>query len=253
MHSCIYEGHVSHHRVEPITHRFQYRLYMVYLDLGELPSLVGDRALIGRRRIAGSSFRRSDHLFDDSLSLRDEVCQLVSQQTGTTPRGPIRLLTQLRHLGYYFSPLNVFYLYDEHDERVEFVVAEVSNTPWNERHCYTLWEGNRIGTADSLCFSHTKAFHVSPFMPMDVEYRWRLGEPGLKLTLDLANVRKGRELFRAGMTLQRRELTHPQLMRTTLSYPAMTAKIVAAIYLQALKLWWKKCPFYRHPRKLSHT
>jgi DUF1365 family protein len=159
----------------------------------------------------------------------------------------------LRHFGYYFSPLNMFYIYDQHDERVEFVVAEVSNTPWNERHCYTLWDGNRTGAAESLRFAHPKEFHVSPFMGMDMEYRWKLSQPGLDLKIQLANARDDREVFRASMALQRREITKQQLTRMTLRYPFMTAQIGAAIYFQALKLWWKKCPFYTHPKKLSSS
>jgi DUF1365 family protein len=225
---------------------------MVYLDLEELPSLVGEGGLIKHRKIATNSFLRTDHLFDPNQPLAEEVRQLVKHQTGTLPNGPIRLLTQLRCFGYYFSPLNLFYVHDQHDERVECVVAEVSNTPWNERHCYTLGEGNRTGAANSLSFSHAKAFHVSPFMGMDMEYRWTLSQPGIDLKVQLANVQDEREIFCAGMTLKRRDLTKRQLTRMTLQYPLMTAQIGVAIYLQALKLWWKKCPFYTHPNKRSN-
>ena len=152
---------------------------MVYLDLEELPSLVSESGFIRDRKIAANSFLRTDHLGDPKQPLAEEVRQLVRRQTGTLPDGPIRLLTQLRCCGYYFSPLNLFYVYHRnHEERIEFIVAEVSNTPWNERHCYTLWEGNRTGAANSLSVSHAKAFHVSPFMGMDMEYRWKLSQPG---------------------------------------------------------------------------
>ena len=249
MHSCIYEGTVTHRRREPVDHQFQYRLFMVYLDLDELPSLVGGGGLIASRKHASQSFLRSDHLFEPARPLADEVRDVVREQTGRSCDGPIRLLTQLRYFGYYMSPLNLFYIYDESDEHIEFVVAEVNNTPWNERHCYVLWDGNRKSGTNELQFAHAKDFHVSPFMSMDFQYNWRLTEPGSDLRVHLANTRDSRQLFAAGMTLQRRELDRQQLRRMTFRYPMMTAQITAGIYYQALKLWWKKCPSYTHPKK----
>jgi DUF1365 family protein len=254
MHSCIYEGSVTHRRWQPVTHEFRYRLFMVYLDLDELPSLVGDGGLIASNRYATRSLRRADHLYDAERPLATEVRELVRQRTGTWPGGPIQLLTQLRYFGYYFSPLNLFYVYNEHHgTRVDCVVAEVSNTPWNERHCYVLWDGNRTGRDDDLQFAHRKEFHVSPFMDMDMTYRWRLSEPGANLTVQLANLRGSEQLLDVGMTMQRRELSKQQLRHMTLRYPIMTARISSAIYYQALKLWWKKCPFYTHPRKQKNS
>ena len=252
MYSCIYEGLVTHRRRTPISHRFRYRLFMVYLDLDEIPALVGSHKMLRGKPFALCAFLRSDHLFDSTHTLADELRAVIHEQTQRTSRGPIRLLTQLRYFGYYMSPLNLYYVFDEGDERVEYVVAEVNNTPWNERHCYVLWSGNRQNGNNELSFTHPKELHVSPFMPMDMEYRWRLTEPGSNLKVHLANHRRSEPVFEAGMTLKRRELSRHELRRMTIRHPAMTARIAASIYYQALRLWWKSCPFYTHPKSLTN-
>jgi DUF1365 family protein len=130
---------------------------------------------------------------------------------------------------------------------VEAVVAEVSNTPWRERHCYVLWKGNRVGSADRLRFRHRKDFHVSPFMDMDFDYHWQLNTPAETLKVVLANHRNGQRVFAADMVLHRRPLTRGQMIRTWLRYPWVTGQVVLAIYYEALRLWMKKCPYYPHP------
>ena len=222
---------------------------MVYLDLDELPPMVDRGGLIGCDRHASRAFLRSDHLFRRTGSLSREVRELVETESGIRPEGPIRLLTQLRYFGFYFSPLNIFYVYDEADTTVDFVVAEVNNTPWNERHCYVLWDGNR--TSSGLQFSHPKAFHVSPFMGMDMQYRWQFTAPDSNVTVNLDNIEETQKLFEARLELKRHELSRRQIRQMVLRYPLMTGKIIAAIYYQAWKLWWKKCPFYTHPKNHS--
>jgi DUF1365 family protein len=155
------------------------------------------------------------------------------------------LLTQLRHFGVYFSPVNLFYCFDDQDSLVA-LVAEVSNTPWNERHCYVLWEGNRLPRSAHR-YSHAKEFHVSPFMGMDSQYDWRIRAPGEKLHLSLGCRRQGESIFQADLHLQRSELTDGQLLRSLLRRPIAATHIIGAIYFQALRLWMKKCQFFPHP------
>lgn len=251
MHSCIYEGTVSHRRRVPVEHQFQYRIYMVLLDLDEIPAFVGKRSLIGENKVAVRSFLRSDHLRNPAIPLADELRQTVVRATKRELHGPVRLLTQLRSFGYYMSPLNLYYCFDVSGQRVETVVAEVNNTPWNERHCYVLWDGNRQQSSELLNFSHPKDFHVSPFMAMDMSYQWRLSQPENSLQVHLANVQDGSVQFEAAMSLKRLPLDRKNLRRMSFRYPLMTARIVTAIYFQALKLWWKKCPSYSHPQKTA--
>lgn len=248
MHSCLYQGVVTHHRRDPVDHRFRYGLVMAYLDLAETPRLVGRDGVLSDRRWAVGSFLREDRLFRSAIPLDEEVRGLIADATGEAPAGPIRLLTQLRWFGYYFSPLNLYYVFDKGGDRVEHVVAEVNNTPWGERHVYLLTESNsERRRGEDLRFRHAKEFHVSPFMDMDADYRWRLGVPAERLNVSLAREAPGERSFNANLTLRRQPLTRASVRRAALRYPFMTAQVSAAIYFEALRLWWKRCPYYPHP------
>ena len=237
MKSCLYVGTVRHRRFQPRAHAFRYSLFMVYLDLDELDTAFAGRWLWSARRPAVARFAREDHLGDPALPLADEVRALVERRTGRRPAGPVRLLTHLRYLGYVFNPVSFYYCHDAAGDKVETVVAEVSNTPWGERHCYV------VPTSAST----EKAMHVSPFMPMDLRYHWRFGAPGEGLGVRMALERAGERVFDASLALVRRPITNAALLR----FPLMTAKVIAAIHWEALRLGLKRVPFHTHPAKVS--
>lgn len=247
MESCLYEGVVYHERLQPVKHRFHNRLYMNFIDLAEVPALLR-AGLLSQQRFSPNGFLRRDHFGDPKRPLDDSVRDLVWRETGVEARGPIRVLTQLRHLGCYFSPLNLFFCYASDTRSVETVVAEVQNTPWLERHCYVLWRGNQLATGPAAEYRHAKSFHVSPFMGMDFDYRWRLSPPDRQLQIGIENTRGSTPIFRASMALRRVSLSRRSQQTMRWRYPLMTARITAAIYLQAFRLWRKKCPFYPHPK-----
>ena len=239
---------------------------MLFVDLDELPQLIAG-GLLSDRRMSLAAFLPSDHFALASQSqvtspqgeaaesvsnLRRCITQIVKKETGVTVAGPVRLLTQLRYFGYYFSPLNLYYCYDISGKNVIAIVAEVSNTPWREQHLYVLHEGIRTETSRHA-YAHPKSFHVSPFMDMDLHYHWRLTSPAETLRVHLSNTQNGDSeiFFAAGLSLSRRPLTRASLARTMLRYPWMTAQIAGGIYFQALKLWWKACPYYPHPKTAS--
>ena len=219
---------------------------MVYLDLDELDVVFAGSRLFSTRRRAVAEFRRADHLGDPAVPLDQAVRDLVEQQTGRRPDGPIRLLTHLRYFGHVFNPVSFYYCYDRADQQVTTIVAEVNNTPWGEQHCYVLGEAADEGSGGIRRFHPVKRLHVSPFMPMDVDYDWRFRPPGAALTVHMGIARQGEPLFDATLLLRRREITPAALARVLLAFPLMTVKVVAAIHWQALKLWLKRCPVYNH-------
>jgi len=247
MHSCIYTGYVQHRRLSPAEHVFRYGLYLAYVDLEELPVLLAGGYGLRQAWFSPASFHRTDHVGDSQVPLADAVRNLVEERTGWRPVGPIRLLTLLRNWGYYFCPLCLYYCFDRSGQTVDAVVAEVSNTPWRERHWYVLWQGNRVGKPSQLRFRHPKGFHVSPFMDMDMQYDWHLAEPGTQLSVAIVNSRGGEPLFDVSLVLKRRELSRWSMLRSLVRHPWMTGRVVQAIYWQAFRLWRKKCPFYPRP------
>ncbi len=247
MQSAIYEGCVRHTRKLEPRHGFTKRLCMLYLDLSELDRVFAGRWLWGVERRRLVSFRRRDHLGDPDVPLERAVRELVRERTGRVVEGPIRLLTQLRTAGYVFNPVSVHYGFTAAGE-LDAVVADVSNTPWNERHAYVLPAQN--GRVDARV---AKQLHVSPFLPMDHEYRFSFEAPTETLSASIENFAHGERVFDARLELTRHEIDGEALARVLARFPVMSAQIIAAIYWQAFRLHRLGAEVHPHPRDDKRT
>ncbi|HEU5133872.1 MAG TPA: DUF1365 domain-containing protein [Steroidobacteraceae bacterium] len=249
MHSALYTGRLDHRRFAPRAHQFSYRLFMMYLDLAELDEIFRGRWLWSARRPALAWLKRADYLGDASLPLDTVVRARVAERTGVRPPGPIRMLTHLRYFGVGFNPVTFYYCFDAADTRVESIVAEITNTPWNERHAYVLTDPQPESMERVLRYRFAKQFHVSPFMPMEADYDWRFGTPGKRLSVHMQNYEHGERVFDATLDLSRREISTRSLAHALAAFPCMTASVLTGIYTQAFRLWWKRIPFHANPSR----
>lgn len=244
MKSCIYKGRVSHQRYAPRAHAFTYSLFMMYVDLDELPTLFNKHLLWAVDKPNLASLQRKDHHGDD-LPLADSIRALILEKTGDKVDGPIRLLTHFRYFGYVFNPLSMYFCFDTAGENVTHIVAEVMNTPWKEQHCYVLPNSQ---LEEVVSTQHRKEFHVSPFMSMDMEYHWTIHTPGKNMNISIENWAQGKKVFDASICLQKAEINSINLRNVLLNFPLMTLKITAMIHFEALKLWIKGIQYVPHPK-----
>ncbi|NKF49820.1 DUF1365 domain-containing protein [Shewanella sp. WXL01] len=274
----IYRGSVMHRRFAPSVHQFNYPFAMLVIDLDELNNLSELSASFSSSGFAPIRFNCNDYLnqldkqFDEELAivksedsasaLKSRVISVVKRlaeqhstqlscfsqepQASQGVQAPqteafdpdcidkVLFAGQMRHFGFYFSPVNFYFCYQDGQARV--MLAEVSNTPWNERHCYLV----ELSTTQMT----DKDFLVSPFMGLDMQYRWRVLPPENKFSVSISNLDSGRQrLFEANMALKQQPFSKANLRSFAWRFPLMTFGIVARIYWQAFKIWRKKIPF----------
>jgi DUF1365 family protein len=243
---AIYVGQVRHRRVRPKTHAFAYPVFMAFLDVDRIPELCAVSSWLSYGRWNWAAFHEADQFGDPALPLRERLRLDAAAKGHELPEGPIFLLTNLRYLGICFNPVSYFYCYSP-TGCLTLIMAQVTNTPWRERHTYWLPVDQGHQGRGGVSFDVPKAFHVSPFMPMDCRYRWAFNEPGQALKVHIAEFNGLDFFFDASLNLEKQPWSAGILRKTLIRFPWMTLKVIAAIHWEAFWLWIKRVPVFTHP------
>jgi len=242
--SALYAGKVMHQRLRPRRHRLSYRIFQVLLDLDEIDALADGLRLFSRNRFNLFGFADRDHGDGSGGSLKTYVEHQLQAASIETGGGPIRLLCMPSMLGYAFNPLSVYFCYRQ-EGGLAAILYEVNNT-FGQRHSYLIpvAGGIRDGVVEQHC---PKRLYVSPFMGMDMDYRFRVGPPGEAVSVHITGSEDGGPMIVAAFSGRRRPLTDAALARAFLTHPLLTLKVVAGIHWEALLLWAKGMRFHQRP------
>ena len=234
MRSKLYAGQVMHHRFLPKRHRFIYRVVSMLLDLDEADTNSLGLKLFSIDRFNLFSWRNRDHGDGTDTPVVRQVRMLLEEQGFSEFKHRIQLLCYPRILGFVFNPLSVYYCYDV-SERLGVILYEVSNT-FGERHTYLI----RVPDQAKVVRQHaTKAFYVSPFMPMSADYQFRMVPPDSRVAVCIRQTENQQSLLHATFTGERRQLNDKALLSVFVKYPLMTLKVIVGIHWEALQLWRK--------------
>jgi|AntRauTorckE6833_2_1112554.scaffolds.fasta_scaffold02287_5 DUF1365 family protein len=256
------EGTIRHRRKAPVSHEFSYHTGMLALDLREWHSITRISPLFSLERFNWLSLRRTDYLEPDKGEpLLDAVSGQVEQATGWRPDGAVQLIAHPRYVGYVFNPVSFYFCYDKGDLPAEgavprVILAQITNTPWKERHVYCLeTQRHQSETASgtgwrSERFEFSKRFHVSPFNPMNQHYRWTFSFRGPELRVHMNVLQDDEKQFDATLVVHRTPLDRKTLHKSLRQFPLEAFKVTAGIYWHALKLKLKGAKFFTHPDKL---
>ena len=247
----IYNGVIRHRRYTPFEHFFSYPLFMVYVDISKVSKILKTSLIWNVNKPALISFYRKDYHGDPTKPLDEAVRDTIYKKTGKRINGPIRILTHLRYFGFCFNPVSFYYCFNTSDSKLEMIMAEVTNTPWNERYSYIIDKKMLSGSKKNFVAELEKKLHVSPFWGMDHQYEWLFSEPNESLLVNMKNFKLGEKVFDATLTMKRKALTIKNLLISVLRFPFITLLVVYRIHWQALKLWIKKAPFFIHPSKIE--
>lgn len=244
--SVLFTGTLRHRRFTPSPHQFTYRLFMFCLDINTIAHSLQHIKYASFEKFNWFSFRRKNYLSQPDVALDDYARQVVQQKLNLYPQGKIFLLTQLSCLGYCFNPISIYFIFDKANQYLEYLLLEVTNTPWGEKHNYVLQSMEKSKNS-VYHYEFEKELHVSPFMAMNYKYQVTIKLTEQKIIVQMENHKNGNKDFDATLTLDAVPKKGNSFKAIFIRFPLITYKVSAAIYWQALKLWLKKVPVYFHP------
>lgn len=235
---------VMHKRLRPRPHLFAYRVPYLCVPLDRIGGLAGRWLRVDRPGLA--AFHRRDHGPCDGGDL-DAWARRILAQFGlaATCDGRIELMALPRMLGYVFNPVSFWFCRDAQGG-LRAVLCEVRNT-FGERHNYLVFHDDRRPIAPGDWLEGRKAFHVSPFLPVEGRYRFRFRLDERAARVDVNYDDAGGPMLLTSVAGARVALTDGAVLRRFLANPWLTVGVVVRIHWQAARLWLKKAAFHRKP------
>lgn len=243
--AMLYAGDVMHARMKPVAHRFQYRVFTLLVDIDRLEEAARTSPLFSLGRFNLLSFDIKDHGRRDGSALRPAVEAMLTAAGHPQPPRRILLLCYPRVLGYVFNPLSVYFCYGD-DDALTAIVYEVRNT-FGELHPYVAPLRSGEAGPEGLRQQRPKAFHVSPFIDMAQTYHFRLLPPGEAVRVRILETDAAGPTLAATFVGRARPFSTATILAECGRVPLMTLKVIAAIHLEALRLWWKGVPLQPNP------
>ena len=252
----LYTGWVQHTRTEPKQHQFRYNYFQVWLDV-EQPHLIDQISRFWSSKKNNLVRYEKENYQPGNDSIHLAICNLIKQKTKRNFDGKVYLLANLTHWGYCYNPVSFYFCYD-HQQQLQYILSEIHNTPWGERFTYlhdvsTCNNENssrlKNSSGDKLTFEFDKRFHVSPFIPMEIDYQWNFKITDDKILISMNLKQSSKSIFNATMNLAEVPLTSKMANVIAIRYPFTCLNILRSIYWQAFRLWLKRIPFHTHPNK----
>jgi DUF1365 family protein len=244
----IFVGKVRHRRYSPKRHEFNYKIFMFCFDISKIQQVFEASRWFSMERLNWFTFKRAKHVGPPTQPLDLAVREHIKEKTGKSPQGKIFLVTHLSTLGYCFNPISLYMVFKPDSDEIEMLLTEVTNTPWGEQHIYILDTPQAV-KKNTYQYAFKKILHVSPFMQMEHEYRLNFKVDNSQLILHMDSHKDNELHFDATLSLSALALNSNNIKIMMRRFPFMTYKVTASIYWEALKLLFKRVPFYAYPKK----